>query len=92
VSTMGRCRSCRWWQEASDKDSAASFNDASLRDPETYEIIDAVRFCRSPALRFSERPADDGAAVVDGSGYYGALMTGPAFGCVNFDGSHVTYT
>jgi hypothetical protein len=79
----GRCETCGWWQEASTNDDRARFNDASLRESYTYEIIAAVRFCHSPALRFSERPADDGAAVVDGSGYFAALLTGPQFGCVN---------
>jgi hypothetical protein len=44
-----------------------------------------VRKCESPFLRWFETPEIDEASLVDGSEYYAALLTGEAFGCVNYE-------
>jgi hypothetical protein len=52
-------------------------------EPQPFE----VRVCQNPRLRFYERPEQSGAAVIDGSEYYGALVSGPDFGCVMHEGA-----
>jgi hypothetical protein len=37
------------------------------------------------AIRFYERPVEDGVAVMDGSEYWATMVTGPHFGCVNHE-------
>jgi hypothetical protein len=44
-----------------------------------------VRECKSPLLRWFATPGPNEAALVDGSEYYAALLTGEAFGCVNHE-------
>lgn len=44
----------------------------------------ATRYCRSPKLKFYERPGKDEASVADGSEYMAVLITGEDFGCVNW--------
>lgn len=41
-----------------------------------------VRFCKHPKLEFCQRPERNALAVIDGSEYYAALLTGEDFGCV----------
>lgn len=56
-------------------------------DPDTYESMGLfeVRYCRQPKLMIFGRPQEtDGAAVIDGSEYYADFVTGPDFGCVNW--------
>lgn len=40
-----------------------------------------VRLCTAPGVLFYQRPAADGAAMVDGSEYQACLITGEQFGC-----------
>jgi hypothetical protein len=85
----GRCLTCKWWRE--DKDH---YNDiVNPYDPDTYERCKsedeirakwghAVRHCTHPKILFYQRPAIDGAAVMDGSEYMARLRTSEQFGCV----------
>lgn len=47
-----------------------------------------VRYCRSPKIIRFERPAKDGATVVDGSEYMANFITGEDFGCIHFEKVH----
>lgn len=81
----GRCKTCRWWG-AHDGEDGWRVGQLRVRDPVTYEVVDPqpfeVRLCGSPAIRFYERPAIDGAALLDGSEYMALFVTGEDFGCV----------
>lgn len=80
--TEPRCATCAFWRANVDH-----HDDLSVMDPETLEPLDPqpfeVRRCVSPKLRRYERPEIDGAATMDGSHYWSALMTGPQFGCIH---------
>lgn len=79
------CRNCTYWTppkgewEWSDirLDRDANLNPINAHIPHANE-------CKSPKAVFYSRPDKDGCALVDGSEYKAALLTGPEFGCVNF--------
>lgn len=94
---MNTCKTCLHWVIPQDsEDSYRCREIASPRDPVTYkqekteEAIAAkwgynVRVCKHPKLEFCQRPEQDGFALVDGSEYYAALVTGEDFGCVLYE-------
>jgi hypothetical protein len=81
---METCKNCKWWQTKNDWDYEGIRYD---RDPNYERILNKVyaQECKSPKLKFYERPDPDGACVVDGSQYRAELLTGPDFGCVNHE-------
>jgi len=97
INTMNRCNTCKYWVERKDNNSFRGEDIISPRDPETWdqeegeEAIAAkwghnVRFCGHPKLEFSQRPESDGMAVIDGSEFWAALLTGEDFGCILWEG------
>jgi hypothetical protein len=78
------CENCQYWGGPEEDDW--SYEDIKFdRDVNYKNIGEAhVHKCWHPKLVFYERPAKDGACVVDGSQYVASLLTGPLFGCVNF--------
>lgn len=55
-------------------------------DNDQRELFGYVtKYCRSPKLKFYERPAKSEACVADGSEFMGVLITGEDFGCVNWE-------
>ena len=87
-----KCRDCKHWCDAEKDGNEADGYDhyEGLRfdlHPTTYEKIGKAKakYCRSPNILFYESPAANQATVVDGSQYRAALITGPEFGCVNFE-------
>ncbi len=84
---MEKCGLCKhWWLSDDEKDENIigmydmDFEPLPNIDPE-------VRFCHSPKLLFYVRPNGTQAAVIDGSEYYGRLITTEHFGCVNHEAS-----
>ena len=82
-----KCKNCKYWEIKDDE--LHEFDDITNDRKSDYEIImPAVRkYCKSPKVLFYQRPDLDGACVVDGSQYTASLITGPDFGCVNFEGA-----
>jgi len=90
---METCKTCQFWRFArAQEDWNAGEYGIFPCDPVTYEpaaTLEAVRarwgylvaYCVHPKLLFYQRPAQDAAAVYDGSGYDGTLITGEDFGC-----------
>ena len=92
-----RCRDCKYWLDTERDDNDADGYDhyQSLRfdlHPSTYEKVGKVKakYCGSANLLFYQSPGANQATVVDGSQYKAALITGPEFGCVNFEKSDNT--
>lgn len=90
------CATCRFWRIEGGRPNdiaSAVADELAVRDPVTHELIEPqpfeVRPCRAPLVRFYERPARNGAAIVDGSEYFAALVTGPDFGCIAHEGTSV---
>lgn len=86
---LGRCVTCKWWQEEEDRYNTV----VNPPDPITYDQLEtedeirakwghAVRHCKNPKILFYQRPEINAAAVVDGSNYHAALLTAEQFGCV----------
>ena len=88
---MQTCKTCKHWTSTSDSGFGADRRaDRICRpiDPDTYELMDLgyeVRECQSPLLCWFETPGPNEAALIDGSEYYAALLTGENFGCVNHE-------
>lgn len=88
---MQTCKTCKHWKAIGDSNFRADQRaDEVCRpfDPDTYEPMELgyeVRECKSPFLRWFETPGPSEAALVDGSEYYAALLTGEDFGCVNHE-------
>jgi hypothetical protein len=89
---METCKTCKHWLVA-DNDNSYGRSIISPYDPVTYvqekteEAIALkwgynVRYCRHPKLEFHQRPEQNALSVIDGSQYYGALLTGEDFGCI----------
>ena len=79
------CKDCVWWSMG-DYDGYRYENLCFDRRSDLVPMPNPVRkFCLCPKRVFYERPALDGCAVVDGSEYMAELITGPMFGCVNFE-------
>ena len=82
-----RCRNCVWWQIPDELSYYAVFE---VYDPDTMKPMDniiEVRKCCSPQLLFHERPPTTMvASIYDGSDYFGMLISGGDFGCVNWEG------
>jgi hypothetical protein len=68
----GTCNSCAFWS----REKAA--NNPTVRRCSNPFMVNA-----SADLRANTVP-EYGAAVVDNSGWYANLLTGPLFGCVNW--------
>lgn len=74
---METCKTCKHWKIIEDDRSE---NERSF-----------LKCCHHPRLQTPDYDKPDrecfadGAMVVDGSGYWGRLMTGPDFGCVNHE-------
>ena len=82
---MEHCKNCKHWQMPLEP---WEFDDITHDRGLDLEIIEekAVRnYCKSPKVVFYQRPDLDGACVIDGSEYKAELITGPDFGCVNFE-------
>lgn len=88
---MSTCKTCKHWVFA-DPDGLYAANElARPSKPGNFEHVTeeeavalcghAVRQCTHPKIVFWERPAVDGAAVLDGSEYCALLITGEGFGC-----------
>lgn len=88
---MKQCGTCRHWliRDEEDRENRVIFP----YHPVTYEQPEdeaeaaklyghRARVCHSPKVLFYQRPAIDGAAVMDGSEYRASLITGEQFGCV----------
>lgn len=95
---MNTCKTCRWWVTPDEGSRAGIvmreigeafdlFGPHAEWDTEPPHEIAAqtVRRCASPKLLFYEVPEKSGAAVCDGSQYWGCLATGEDFGCVNHE-------
>ena len=88
---MQTCKTCKHWISLEGSDYFADKRAARVCqpiDPDTYEPMALgyeVRECKSPLLRWFETPEPNEAALVDGSEYYAALLTGQDFGCVNHE-------
>lgn len=85
-----KCKNCKHWDVFRDEEGIEDTHHYSGllydRDADLEQILPAVRkVCNSPKTVFYERPDLDGAAVVDGSEYSASLITGPDYGCVNFE-------
>ena len=91
--TANRCNTCKYWVKTKDNNSYRGDDIISPRDPESYEQEEGeeaiaakwghtVRFCGHPKLEFSQRPESNAMAVIDGSEYWAALLTGEDFGCI----------
>lgn len=87
---MRTCKDCKHWKKGEDYDEgdkvARPYHPVTF-DPQTEEkTVEtygyAVRYCEHPKILFYERPEIDGAAVVDGSDYFAALLTAESFGCI----------
>jgi len=84
------CNSCKFWSLKED----SRYNEVIFPyDPVTYKQEEdeeknaikwgaKLRYCVNPKILFYQRPEKDGAAICDGSQYYGCLITGEEFGCV----------
>lgn len=89
---LPRCETCRWWTGIGDDDIGREINLIRPWHPVTYQRFSeaeshelfghTVRICQNPKILFYQRPAADGAAVVDGSEYRASLITGESFGCI----------
>ena len=79
------CKDCVWWSMGDYEDW--QYEDLCFdRNGDMSLAPEPVRrFCQCPKKVFYERPALDGCAVVDGFEYMAELITGPMFGCVNFE-------
>jgi hypothetical protein len=95
---MKTCRSCRWWKEYDNDDENSSIGVRNVtvgNHPVTYDVLSEsqaaqlhgylVRQCVNPKLLFYERPSRNALAILDGSQYFAALVTGEDFGCVSHD-------
>jgi len=78
---MKTCKTCKWWNSGEEY--------SYVTDPEDFDtglkmkMPFEVKICHSPHILFHERPvAENQAAVYDGSGYMGKLITASDFGCV----------
>jgi hypothetical protein len=95
------CKNCIHWKLPKESEFFGAEECAMPRNPASedfdWEYIDdeneqrrlfghATKFCRSPKVKFYERPDKSGACVADGSQYMASLITGEDFGCVNFEG------
>lgn len=87
---MQTCKTCKHWLIAKEDradDLISPYDPVTYKREETEEAIAAkwghnVRYCKHPKLQFYQRPDKDGLAVIDGSDYYAALLTGEDFGCI----------
>lgn len=91
---MNTCKTCQHWVTPKDNENPYRYKDLiSPYDPVTHEQERTeeeiaskwgynVRFCEHPKLKSCQRPDQKGFAVVDGSEYYVALVTGEDFGCI----------
>lgn len=83
---MKNCKSCKYWVDPKHSYDMLIYP----TDEDTYEekkMPFRVRECRSPHLLFLERPVTPHQATLeDGSGYKARMVTGPDFGCVNWEG------
>ena len=86
-----KCRTCRHWilpesYSATDQYIYPLHPNQCLGDDEHSEVqtvsmgLPLVRECNRPL--FHQRPLANELAVVDGSTYYGKLITGESFGCL----------
>lgn len=88
---MNTCKTCKWWKqpkEIDEEDRADISNGRVCSCPKT--VFGDQRYASSVDRVVlddaTEEPIDpSGAAVLDGSGYWGCLVTGPDFGCVNHE-------
>lgn len=87
------CRTCKHWTIAENYQvrryiyppDPITFEEPSTEDEVQARYGHRVRECRAPKLYFHERPSPAGAAVVDASEYFAALVTGEEFGCVLYE-------
>lgn len=80
------CATCVFWQL--DEDDRVYDHIFAPYDPMTYDPIPQeyeVRYCKR--AKSLERPERNGSAVVDGSEYFAALVTGPDFSCNQWSGA-----
>ena len=86
------CKNCKYWINSEDceyttlmlPNKANDFFNRCTEEEAASLFGCRVRMCNNPKLLFYERPEKTGAAVVDGSEYKGALLTGEEFGCVGY--------
>lgn len=90
---MKTCQTCRWWRLVQGDDESYRIRNLVVGNhPTTHEVFSEsqavqlhgyrVRQCLAPKLLFYQRPSRNGLAMLDGSGYFAALVTGEDFGCV----------
>lgn len=82
---MNSCETCTHWQSPPDPWNYTNICRDRDKDLEPTGP-EYVKECQNGKLLFYERPQPDGACVVDGSQYAAKLLTGPKFGCVNWEG------
>jgi hypothetical protein len=90
-----KCKNCQHWKLPQEQEYFGAEYLATPEDVEGYCIKDediqrslyghATKYCRSPKLKFHQRPSKSGACVADGSQYLAVLITGEDFGCVNWE-------
>ena len=84
---METCKTCiHWTKPASDDYESKPI--CNPTDPDTFSamVLDyGIRICKSPRLLWFASPGRDEAALIDGSEYYAALITGEDFGCTNHE-------
>lgn len=73
---MEHCKTCRWWGVEPEQ---------GIRGDQPS---DGTNFCGNPGIAFSEDSGPvpiGGASILDGSGFWGAIVTHDEFGCVRHE-------
>lgn len=86
---MEQCKTCKHWKINDGRSNNLIFphlppdyNRVKDEAEETKVYGYRLRHCTHPKILFYQRPAIDGAAVMDGSEYHAELLTAEEFGCV----------
>ncbi len=91
-----RCKTCRWWGDPEAIQKFVNVNRCVapkvLFAGEGQPVNEDEPWGDQVLLGLDDNPetpqhaiAPDEASVMDGSGYFAALLTGPEFGCVNHE-------
>ncbi len=99
-----KCKNCQHWKMPNEGEYFGATECAMPRNPASenfdWEGIDdedeqrklfghATKYCRSPKVKFFERPEKSECCVADGSEYMAVLITGEDFGCINWEAKQI---